>query len=189
LIREPYRNALPINFSWLGDNRVGHSWMYGLILFGSGYAAAKTKNFTNKIATRNIVKLCLTVGALFAFERLMLIRAGTDCGDSFLYITMPPLIFLVMNLLIRFPNLGRGTFWPRLGARYTLYIYILHAVIRNLIYSLENHFGVNWNGNPRFLLALWIVCFAVSLGLGAAYWHAKQKILASNNRLIHTIAH
>ncbi|MBM7551700.1 acyltransferase [Thalassobacillus pellis] len=126
------------NFFYELNIQTRDPFFFGLFYTALGAVGAKYKNSlqlkARKINTFTMVLLLFTFSALQVVEAyISYYNFGGKVGNYFI-MTIPLVLFMLL-LALRFPHLGRGTWFNKIGKN-TLGIYVIHAFFISLLLTI-----------------------------------------------------
>ena len=146
----------------------------GLPFFSLGYFFHKYQDRIKTAISNQTVKFAILAFALYFIEQVIYLSGGHRRYPMEISIMMPLVVVGVLMLATQHPRLLAKTKFPAWSARYSLYLYIGHTAVINILskYLFDNE-------PPKSLryykvLLLYIATIAITLALAFVYLQIKK---------------
>ena len=148
----------------------------GLPFFSLGYFFHKYQDRIKTAISNQTVKFAILAFALYFIEQVIYLSGGHRRYPMEISITMPLVVVGVLMLATQHPRLLARTKFPAWSAKYSLYLYIGHTAVLNILskYLFDNE-------PPKSLryykvLLLYIATIAITLALAFIYLQIKKVV-------------
>ncbi len=139
----------------------------GLTMFTLGYWIHGHQEKV-KISNSVLIFIIVISTILSPIERMLM---GRDFGVNI--VTFPQVIAMFI-FAINNPTFGKGSAISSLGATYSVYIYIMHPAVMNILNKM--HLSINLNNNTVALYAKPLICLLATFVLSFTYVKIKNCI-------------
>ena len=149
----------------------------GLPFFTLGYFYHKYQQQTKAAISNQIVKFALLGFTLYVIEQIIFLSSGHHRYPMEISIMMPLVVIGILMLATQHPRLLAKTKFPAWSAKYSLYLYIGHTAVINILSKYL------FNNDPpaslRYykVLLLYVAVVAITLLTSFAYVHIKKLIV------------
>lgn len=137
-------------------------WGFGLLFVTLGFLVHKYQDKIMTISRSALVLYTVIFSTLYLAEYYSFYQVNSAPDDTF--IVMPFISALLFVWCLKLPRLFSTTPLPTIGSRYSLYIYIVHPIVLEVLLR-----GIILEPLLRLLIA-----FFGSLLLGIIYYHVKE---------------
>lgn len=148
----------------------------GLPFFSLGYFFHKYQDRIKTAISNQTVKFAILAFALYFIEQVIYLSGGHRRYPMEISIMMPLVVVGVLMLATQHPRLLARTKFPAWSAKYSLYLYIGHTAVLNILskYLFDNE-------PPKSLryykvLLLYIATIAITLALAFIYLQIKKVV-------------
>jgi surface polysaccharide O-acyltransferase-like enzyme len=162
---------------------VRNAYFEGLPLFLIGFILAKhsEKFLLHKKKGSDITLLVLIIvfAILTLIERFLIVQRLT-----FMYISTIPLVICIFVLLIRNDRVFSKTIIPKLGSKYSLYIYIYHLAVINVFNYFSTKFGFADIIYVQYFYP--VIIYAITLIFSILFVKIRDNLLLWYRNIAHT---
>ena len=156
----------------------------GLPFFSLGYFYHKYQQRIRTTISNQTVKFAILSFALYAIEQVIYLSGGHRRYPMEISIMMPLVVVGVLMLATQHPRLLAKTKFPAWSAKYSLYLYIGHTAVINILskYLFDNEPPASLRYYK--VLLLYVAVVAITLLASFAYVHIKKlivKLFAKHN--------
>lgn len=156
----------------------------GLPFFTLGYFYHKYQSQICNAISKQTVKFTALAFALYAIEQVIYLSGGHRRYPMEISIMMPLVVVGVLMLATQHPRLLAKTKFPAWSAKYSLYLYIGHTAVINILskYLFDNEPPASLRYYK--VLLLYVAVVAITLLASFAYVHIKKlivKLFAKHN--------
>ena len=150
----------------------------GLPFFTLGYFCHKYQTqLINNLLSNQAIKFFALSFVLYFIEQVVWLSNGHRRGPMEISIMMPMLILSILTMAAKFPNLLSKTKFPKWSTKYSLYLYIGHTAVLNILAKLLFDSVVPKNIRYYKVLLLYVLAVAITLLVSFIYLAIKSVIL------------
>lgn len=155
----------------------------GLPFFTIGYFYHKYQSQICNAISNQTIKFATLAFMLYFIEQVIYLSGGHRRGPMEISIIMPMVVLGVMMLATRFPKFLSRTPFPRWSAKYSLYLYIGHMAVLDILSKALFDSVVPKNIRYYKVLLLYIVAIVIILVASWLYVMIKKIIVSTMARL------